>query len=144
MDPELHAQDVKEKLELFKSYRFNQYAISAVILLNYLFRQYFNFRTEGNAIETDVFVKLDILFALVSLGVFQYITTHDYTDLVDEVKKNTIDWYVTLVIMLIWSRMFIFFLVVPSVSKMLLTLIAMIYDVQSFFMVMVAYLLMGT
>ena len=144
MDPELHAQDVKEKLELFKSYRFNQYAISAVILLNYLFRQYFNFRTEGNAIETDVFVKLDILFALVSLGVFQFITTHDYTDLVDEVKKNTIDWYVTLVIMLIWSRMFIFFLVVPSVSKMLLTLIAMIYDVQSFFMVMVAYLLMGT
>ena len=38
IDPKLHAQDVKEKLELFKSYRFNQYAISAVILLNYLYR----------------------------------------------------------------------------------------------------------
>jgi hypothetical protein len=64
--------------------------------------------------------------------------------LVDPVKKNNIDWYVTAVIMLIWARFFLFFLVVPSVSKMLLTLVAMIYDVQSFFMVMIAYLMMAT
>lgn len=69
------------------------------------------------------------MFALVSLYVFNYITTHDYKDLIDESTKNTIDWYVTAVIMLIWSRFFLFFLVVPSVSKMLLTLVAMIYDV---------------
>ena len=81
---------------------------------------------------------------MVSLLVFQYIITHDYTDLVDEVKKNTIDWYVSIVIMLIWTRFFLFFLVVPSVSKMLLTLVAMVYDVKSFFMVMVAYLMAGT
>ena len=98
-------------------------------MLNYIYRQFFNFRTEGNAIETDVFIKLDIVFALTSLGVFNYITTHDYTDLIDEKKKNTLDWYVTIVVMLIWSRFFLFFLVVPSVSKMLLTLIAMLYDV---------------
>jgi len=113
-------------------------------LLNYIYRNIFNFRTEGNTITTDIFIKLDIVFAVSSFCVFQYITTHDYTDLVNEEKKNTLDWLVSFVIMLIWSRFFLFFLVVPSVSKMLLTLVAMIYDVQSFFMVMAAYLLMGT
>ena len=46
--------------------------------------------------------------------------------------------------MLLWARPFMLFLVVPSVSKMLLTLVAMLYDVRYFTILMSCYLVIVT
>ena len=54
--------------------------------------------------------------------------------------KSKIDWLVSIVIMLAYLRLFILFLVIPSVSRMLLTLAAMLKDVTEFFALMLCYL----
>ena len=48
----------------------------------------------------------------------------------DQNIKSKIDWLVSIVIMLAYLRLFILFLVIPSVSRMLLTLAAMLKDVS--------------
>ena len=53
--------------------------------------------------------------------------------------KSKIDWLVSIVIMLAYLRLFILFLVIPSVSRMLLTLAAMLKDVKFFFILMLCY-----
>ncbi len=55
-----------------------------VLILNYVYRQYFNFRTEGNTITSEIFIKVDLVMAIASFMVFHFITTHDYRDLVNE------------------------------------------------------------
>jgi hypothetical protein len=72
---------------------------------------------------------LDLIFAIFSALVFSHISSHDYTELLNVEKKNKLDWEVAIVKMLLQMRLFVLFLVVPSVSKMLLTLIEMLKDV---------------
>jgi hypothetical protein len=51
---------------------------------------------------------------------------------------------VALLLVIALSRYFIFQLVVPSVSKMMLTLFSMLSDVMPFNFVMVVYIVMAT
>lgn len=58
--------------------------------------------------------------------------------------KDNVDILVTIVIVLGMYRFFILFLVVESISKMLLTLKVMVADVWPFMVIMLAYYLFGT
>lgn len=138
---EQHEQDVKDNLDKFRSYWFIQYGISGVLVLNYVYRQYFNlFAKNSNTIILDYFITLDLIFAIFSAIVYSHITSHDHKALMNTTPKNKLDWVVALVKMLLQMRLFVLFLVVPSVSKMLLTLIEMLKDVKSFFILMIAYI----
>jgi len=58
--------------------------------------------------------------------------------------KDMVDYLVALVISLTWFRLFMFFLVVPGVSNMLLTLVKMLVDVLPFGFIMICYLTFAT
>ena len=59
----------------------------------------------------------------------------------DPGRKNIINYMVAAVIALALGRFFILQLVVPSVSKMLLTLVSMLVDVKGFAILMLLYCL---
>ena len=59
----------------------------------------------------------------------------------DKSRKNIINYMVAAVIVLALGRFFILQLVVPSVSKMLLTLVSMLVDVKGFGVIMLLYML---
>ena len=59
----------------------------------------------------------------------------------DKNRKNIINYMVAAVIVLALGRFFILQLVVPSVSKMLLTLVSMLVDVKGFGVIMLLYML---
>ena len=57
----------------------------------------------------------------------------------------TLDYYVIAVVIVSWLRFFGYFLVIRSISKLLSTLIKMVFDAVSFVLITSSYLLlMGT
>jgi hypothetical protein len=64
-------------------------------------------------------------------------------DIFDTSKKQTIDYYVAVVVVVSWLRFFSYFLVVRSISKLLNTLIKMFIDTVSFVFLMSCYLILA-
>ena len=95
-------------------------------------------------ITIDKYLNIDIIFAVYSMVVFQYITILDPQIFISDSKKNNIDYMVALLLVLALIRFFILFLAVESVSKMLLTLIYMMIDVGTFLFIMICYLAFST
>lgn len=84
----------------------------------------------------------DVLFACTSSVVFAYITLYnDFTVMLDDQKKDILDFMVAFVMSLSWIRFFMLFLVMPYVSNMLQTLIKMLIDVCPFAFLMAIYMI---
>jgi branched-subunit amino acid transport protein AzlD len=118
-----------------------------VLILSLVTRKIFNFKIppEVNQITVDNFLFIDVLFAISSAGVFTYITrVIDYKVMMNEKQKDFIDYLVALVFGLSWIRFFQYFLIIPSISKMILTLISMLIDVNPFLSLMIIYLMFST
>jgi hypothetical protein len=92
----------------------------------------------------DKFLTIDIVSAGYSAFVFWYIQMQSPETLMDIQSKNVINYMVAFLIVLSLSRFFILQLVVPSVSKMLLTLVSMLIDVKGFAFLMMCYLMVAT
>lgn len=54
----------------------------------------------------DRFLSIDIAFAGTSAAIFWYINMLDYTVMLNDVKKNIIDYLVAVVFTLNWIRVF--------------------------------------
>ena len=67
---------------------------------------------------------------------WEYLTERD--------TKDNIDLMVCVVCAFMWIRMFYYSFFLEKVSKMLITLLAMFYDVFEFLFIMVLYILMAT
>jgi len=64
--------------------------------------------------------------------------------MLNRTEKDKLDLMVALVFALLWARPFMLFLVVPSVSKMLLTLVAMLRDVIPLLTLVLCYIIAMT
>jgi hypothetical protein len=62
--------------------------------------------------------------------------------ILDPVQKQTVDFYVAIVVIVSWLRYFAYFLVIRPVSKLLMTLLEMLKDTVSFMFIMLCYLLL--
>ena len=120
-----------------------QYGISGTLILSFILRQVFNVRKkkEVNAIALDIFLQIDMMAAISSGLLFYILTFTDTETLVDIEKKDVLDWIVAVVFVFIWAKPAILFLVVPSISKMLITLIFMLQDVAAFMVIMIIYII---
>jgi len=120
--------------------------MSAMLLLNFVLRMVFNiFKQQGcNLLTPDKFLNIDVVFAISNAIIYWYITMQPYQVFADRNQKDQLDFLVVFVLMLNWGRFFMLFLVIPSVSKMLLTLVAMLVDVGPFAFIMACYCLIVT
>ena len=62
-------------------------------------------------------------------------------EIIDPTKKKIIDYYIIVVLILVWLRFFAYFLVVRTISKLLLTLIEMLGDAVAFMFIMCCFML---
>ena len=65
-------------------------------------------------------------------------------DLLENWKKDVVDYFMITVLLLSWLRFFAYFLVVRDISKLLLTLIAMLGDTLSFMFIVFSFILLMT
>ena len=61
--------------------------------------------------------------------------------LLDSSTKSIVDYFMIFVLGISWLRFFVYFLVVRSISKLLLTLVAMIWDTISFMFIVCCFIL---
>ena len=131
-----------------------QYGISILLFLNLGLRMIFNVFKSSEANEAtnkipnnltiDKFLAIDLASASYSAFVFWFISIQTPETMMDPNMKNIINYMVAAVIALALGRFFILQLVVPSVSKMLLTLVSMLVDVKGFAILMLLYCLIMT
>ena len=116
------------------------------MLTSFFLRQLFNIckKKESNLLRLDNFLSIDVVSAVSSAFLFWYISLLDYKILMDDEKKDTIDYMVAAVLVLVWARLYMLFLVIPSISKMILTLGAMLLDVRPFMILISCYLIFST
>lgn len=117
------------------------------MILSFILQQVFNLCRDKkvNMLVINKQIYMNVVFACTSSAVYWYITTMlDYKSMMDENQKNYIDYLVAFVLTLAWSRFFFLFLVVPSISKMILTLFTMLIDVGPFALLMLLYIILAT
>jgi hypothetical protein len=62
-------------------------------------------------------------------------------DFLDNSKKDYIDYFMIVVLCISWLRFFVYFLVIKPLSKLMLTLIAMIVDTLSFMFIIGCFIM---
>lgn len=87
-------------------------------------------------IPWDRWTIIDGFTAVTCIICFTVTGTLTAEDIFDLNKKQTIDYYVAVVVVVSWLRFFSYFLVVRSISKLLMTLLKMFIDTISFVFLM--------
>lgn len=64
-------------------------------------------------------------------------------DILDRSRKQSLDYYVVTVVVVQWLRFFAYFLVIRSISKLLMTLVKMLQDTVGFAFIMACYLVLA-
>lgn len=92
----------------------------------------------------DIWIGLDVICALVNICAFNYIGAQTPAEIHDVLKKEKLDYYIIMVLILSWLRFFSYFLVVNNISKLTITLGRMIKEAVSFMIITVCYFLIAT
>ena len=83
---------------------------------------------------------MDTVSAILNIAAVALISYIKPSDLLDAFKKDMVDYFMILVLCVSWLRFFVYFLVVRSISKLLLTLVAMIGDTLAFMFIVVCFI----
>ena len=91
----------------------------------------------------DKWTIIDIVTAFMNLICFNTIGNITPSQILDPSQKQTFDYYVIVVIMLSWIRFFSYFLVVKSVSKLLMIIFNIFIKIMTFNFVLFSIVLIG-
>ena len=89
----------------------------------------------------DKWTIMDSLSAFLFLIAVELVSKVSPATLLDSFDKGMLDYFMIIVLVVSWLRFFTYFLVVRTISKLLLTLIAMIKDTLSFMFIMGCFIL---
>lgn len=89
----------------------------------------------------DKWTKLDLISAVATLVGFPLILQTSPADMMKEEVKDFLDYITLTLILLQWTRFYMFFLMISELSKMMLTFIAMVADTIAFMFIVIAYLI---
>jgi hypothetical protein len=84
---------------------------------------------------------MDTLSALLNIAAVFLIKSISPEQLLDPNTKDSVDYFMIFVLCISWLRFFCYFLVVRVISKLLLTLLAMISDTLSFMFIVCCFIL---
>lgn len=88
----------------------------------------------------DKWQLLDVVFAGSSMGLILFLTSLPLSWFTDTSIKHNLSYAVVVVSIFQYFRVFLYFLVVSSVSKMLLTLYMMILDTLAFILLLATWI----
>jgi hypothetical protein len=91
----------------------------------------------------DKWTTIDIVNALCNIVCFNVTGSMTPDTIIVKTRKQNIDFYVIAVVILSWFRFFSFFLIIKTISKLLMTLIQMIRDTLSFIFIVFCFLLIS-
>ena len=93
-----------------------------------------------NSIIFDKFLIFDIFFAFINFAICFYMFNYGQQFFIDDLKSPYLDMLASVVVAVALIRIFLYFLLIGNISKMLLTLFYMVIDVIPFTLIFVCYL----
>lgn len=114
---------------------------SAALMLQLLLKILFNICSKKKKIAFDKWTIMDTLSAILNILAVELIKNLTPEDFNIPSQKDLVDYFMIIVLCICWLRFFTYFLVVRSISKLILTLIAMIGDTLSFMFILTCYIL---
>lgn len=120
----------------------NPYAFifASSLLFNFILKIIFNLCGKRK-IAIDKWTVMDTLNGLLNIFAIFLIRGIVPEDYLNPHTKDMYDYYMILVLCVSWIRFFVYFLVARDISKLLLTLIAMIADTLSFLFIVCCFIL---
>jgi hypothetical protein len=114
---------------------------SGTLVLHLIAKFVFNLFVEVK-MPLDKWSMIDLISSFFNIICFNVIGKTKPETILERSKKETLDYYVIAVVIVSWMRFFGYFLVIRSISKLLSTLIKMIFDAVSFILIVSSYLLL--
>lgn len=130
---------VNERISDYKRYNYLGTLFSACIFLHIITKIIFNIFAKI-PMPIDKWSVVDLVTCILNIGCFNIIGSITYDEVIDLDQKTKFDYYVIAVVILSWLRFFSYFLVLKSVSKLVLTLIQILYDTIAFTFITGCYL----
>ena len=90
----------------------------------------------------DLWTGVDLVSSAFNLFCFNYIGSVQYDSIIYPAKKEVLDYYVIAVTICTWIRLFSYFLVIRTISKLLHTLFRMIFDTLAFIFIFCCYMIL--
>ena len=107
----------------------------------------FNTRSKSGKdykVPIDYWAKLDLISAVATLVGFPYILSTEPVGMITKSTKDMLDYITLILILLQWTRFYMFFLMISELSKMILTFIAMVKESLAFMFLLLAYLIIAS
>lgn len=92
-------------------------------------------------ISLDKWTIMDTFSAILNIAAVLIITNIDPESLLEPLTKDIVDYFMILVLVVSWLRFFTYFLVVRPISRLILTLVAMIGDTVGFIFIVSCFIL---
>lgn len=132
----------EDNISTYNSFNFIGSIFAGAMLYSVVWKVLFNLLSDVK-LPLDKWTVLDAITSIICIVCFNVTGSITAQDIFDSSKKNTLDYYVAVVVVVSWIRFFAYFLVIRSISKLLMTLIKMMYDTLGFVFIMVWYLLLA-
>eukprot|EP00347_Sterkiella_histriomuscorum_P019687 403340671 len=116
------------------------YLFSIALIFQLILKITFNFKS-AKKIPLDKWTIMDSISAFLNIMAVQVIQNVTLDQLMDGKMKDVMDYFMILVLGFSWIRFFMYFLVVRSISKLLLTLVEMVEDTLSFFFIVSCFIM---
>jgi len=85
---------------------------------------------------------MDAFMAVMYIIAVNLVASCDYKFLMDKYAKDDLDNFMVIVMFVSWVRFFFYFLMIKDISKLLLTMVAMLGSTTSFFIFLGCYWLL--
>jgi len=135
MDEDTKIKTLEDNLETYQNYNIFAFIFSFSLIAHTILKMTFNTFSTTGLLPLDKWTLIDLASALlyiISIFVVSNLSPEDY---LDSDKKDWIDYFILLVLGVTWLRFFSLFLVIRDISKLLLTLLAMITDTIAFIII---------
>jgi len=132
---------LEENINTYRGYNLLAFIFSFSLVAQCVLKLLFNSCTKTRKLPLDKWTIVDATTAIlyiVSIFVISSLTPQDF---LNQKKKDYIDYFVLLVLAITWIRFFSYFLVIRDISKLLLTLVAMVTDTLAFILIFACFLI---
>ena len=133
---------ILEKIKEYNNFNYLGTIFSSALILQAASKQAFNLLATTR-VNTDIWIIMDILGAILNLICFNFIGNVTKEQIKSSISKQTLDYYVIVVVVLSWLRFFSYFLVVRPISLLLNTLIKMLLNMVSFIFIITCFMLIS-
>lgn len=126
---------LEDNLSTYKGYNLLAFLFSFSLLGSSILKLIFNSCNKTRKLPLDKWTVIDSFTAIVYIVSIFVISNLSAPDFLDSKKKDWIDYFVLFVLIVSWLRFFSYFLVIRDISKLLLTLVAMVTDTLAFILI---------